>query len=74
MGKALSVLGGVISFASLVVGIWLQFKIGDLPGSIKTAERLTLVLESLTPLAVGLLLIAAGRVLTFLEARAPSTD
>jgi hypothetical protein len=72
MGKALTAAGGVIVLASLVVGIWLQFEITiqrPAPEHFTAQVRLSLVMEMLTPLAVGLVLIAAGRLVELLEAR-----
>jgi hypothetical protein len=78
VGKALMAAGAVVALASLVVGVWLQFETTiqrPAPAHFVAQVRLSLVMQMLTPLAVGLILIAAGRLVEVLEAlRAARAD
>jgi hypothetical protein len=71
VGKLLRAIGVVLTLASIAAGIWLQTNVGSAyPGSLATSERLTYALFTLTPLAVGCLLVAVGHALAIYESRA----
>jgi hypothetical protein len=74
MGKALTAAGAGIALASLVTGIWLQFEIpleGHALPHFTAQVHLSILQEMLIPLALGLLLVAAGRVVAMLGTHTP---
>ena len=73
-GKLLTASGFVVTVAGIVFGVWLEFA---LPGDglrEDTYFRLTVAIEALIPIGVGLLIVTAGRILVTIEGRATTSE
>jgi hypothetical protein len=64
VGKLLRTIGFVIATAAVVFGVWIQFS--HLYGGDKYG-RMIIALTALTPVAAGLILVAAGHALALYE-------
>ena len=64
MARWLTRIGAAISFAAVVVGIWLQALTNQLPG---IEGRLLYILEALLAFGIGMVVVAAGQILEAMQ-------